>query len=493
MGSFESVPAGIDPADRANLHHFAFSPVLSQLVLFSPGKGEKYAGVSDVSPDLAESWKRESNGSFTFKLRKTTSPAGNPLKAEDVKWSIERSIELNNISKTVWNAVGGDPKEPVTVVDDSTVRLNSVTGNESLLGAAALFEFGVIDSVVALEHATKDDPWAAEWMRTNLPSYGPYTLEKFVPETEISYKANPAYWDASKLYYKRVVNRSVSDASTLVSLIQTGQLDFGMPVPFASLPSLKKVSGINLDTSPTMLMTQINLDLRSGPFAKPDVRRAVSMAIDRKVLNQGAYAGFGSPSTGVATRALSGATEASGAFIFDPDAAKAKLAEAGYPNGFSFTLSYSAQSLYAAEQSAVAQLLQQQLAKIGITMKINPVATPAEYSKGSADRAYEASVGTQGPVLPDLQYLIGLRWAGKESLISPGFRNAELIRLNKEAIAASGEQRAKLLNEMLAIANEEIPVIPLVDVPNQWALKDGVGGTFVNGGQTVYPHLMHGK
>jgi peptide/nickel transport system substrate-binding protein len=266
-----------------------------------------------------------------------------------------------------------------------------------------------------------------------------------------------------------------------------------MPVPFASMPSLKKVSGINLDTSPTMLMTQLNLDLRSGPFAKAAVRRAVSMAIDRETLNQGAYAGFGAASTGVATRALSGATDPAGAFVHDPAAARTQLAEAGYPNGFSFTLSYSAQSPYAAEQSAVAQLVQQQLAEVGVTVKINPVATPAEYSKGSADHAYEATVGTQGPLLPDLQYLIGLRWAGEESLISPGFHNDQLIKLNKEAVAASGAERVKVLNEMLAISNEEIPVIPLVDVPNQWALKAGIRGTFVNGGQTVYPQLMHGK
>lgn len=490
VGSFESVPAGMDPGDRANLHHFAFSPVLSQLVLFAEGDGEQFAPVADMVPDLAESWERGEDGSVTFQLRETVSSAGNPLTAEDVKWSIERTLEMNNISQTVWRAVGGDAEEPVTVVDDSTVRLNSSTGNESLLGAAALFEFGIIDRVAALEHATAGDPWAAEWMRTNLPSFGPYAMTSFVPDTEIVYDANPNYWGADDLFYNRVVNRAVTDASTLVSLMQTGQLDFAMPIPFSSLTTLRGVDGIVLDTSPTMLMTQLNLDLREEPFSITDVRKAMSMALDRDEINAGAYNGFATPSTGVVTRALSGATEPANGLVRDVDAAKALLAEAGYPDGFEFTLAYSAQGANAPEWSAVAQLAQQQLAEVGIKVNIDAVATPAEFSQGVASTLYKAHIGTQGPLLPDIHYLVGLRWAGETSGISPGFRNEDLIRLNAEAVTAAGADRERILAEMLSIANEQLPVIPIIDVPNQWAFKKGVGGTYVNGGQTIYPHMM---
>lgn len=489
-GSFESVPPGMDPADRANLHHFAFSPVLGQLVLFAPGDGARFAPVSEMLPDLAESWTRDEEGNWTFVLRDMVSSAGNPLTAEDVRWSIERTIELNRISQTVWNAVGGDMEEPVTVIDERTVRLNTRTGNESLLGAAALFEFGIIDSVEALKHATADDPWAVEWMRTNLPSFGPYVLEAFVPDTEIVYTKNPNYWDADSLYFDRVVNRAVTDATTLVALMQAGELDFGMPIPFSLLSTLEGVAGIMLDTSPTMLMTQINLDLRTPPFSDPKVRHALSMAIDRAEINQGAYSGYGTPSIGVATRALAGNSDPQPPFVYDPEGAKALLAEAGYPDGFTFTLSYSAQGTYAGEQSAVAVLIQQQLAKIGVNVNINAVASPAEYSAASAEHLYEATIGTQGPLLPDLHYLIGLRWAVDQSLISPGFRNENLIALNAEAVTVAGTERERVLREMLRIANEDLPVIPLIDVPNQWALREDLTGWFVNGGQTLYPHLM---
>lgn len=489
--SFGPVPAGIDPAIVANLDHFVYQPMLGVLVTYPKGNSAgQFPPINQVKPDLAASWKKAKNGSYTFTLRSMRSSAGNPLTSSDVKWSFQRMLALNPISKLVLNVVGGDTTNPITVIDKRHFRLNAKSDNPNLLGALAQFEFGIVDSTATKAHATATDPWAKSWSATHMVSYGPYEVSSYTPSVEIDYRANPNYWDAKDVYYKKIVDRGVSDQSTTVTLLKSGQLDFAADVPFGSLKSLQQ-AGLTVNTEPTPVSETLELDDRKAPFNNVKVRQAISLGIDRAAINQDAFSGYGSPSKSLISTAVANAPTTTGTY-FRHDTGKAKqlLAAAGYGSGLSFPLYYSAAGGTATQDAAAATLVKQQLAAIGVTVKLNPVASAAQFSAGTQSHSYQATLAAIGPLIPDISYYVGLEWATNQSLIAPGYTNSRLISLNTRANSTSGPHRSALLTQIMNIIDNDLPSITLVDIPNQWALQKGITGAYSNGTQGLYPWLL---
>src|SRR6185437_5544527 len=95
--SFGPVPAAIDPGDTANIDHNVYQPALSVLLTNPKGTNGQFAATDQGVPDLAQSWVKNADGSYTFTLRNTMSSAGNPLTSADVLWSFQRMLAVNPI------------------------------------------------------------------------------------------------------------------------------------------------------------------------------------------------------------------------------------------------------------------------------------------------------------------------------------------------------------------------------------------------------------
>jgi peptide/nickel transport system substrate-binding protein len=206
------------------------------------------------------------------------------------------------------------------------------------------------------------------------------------------------------------------------------------------------------------------------------VRRAVSLAIDREALIQGPYQGFGTPSKSGLSSGYDH-DHASEYYTYNPERAKKLLAEAGYPNGFDFTLTYSP-TRPGAHAEQVAILIADMLKKVGMRAKLNLIAGASEFeftkkgpkeSRGKA-RGYtsemEAWIDFEGPAVVDPSYSMFLNNGCQSIWNNHGMCNEKYEDImRKIKFLPSGPERRKLMSEAAVIVGEIQPWVYLIDIP----------------------------
>jgi peptide/nickel transport system substrate-binding protein len=485
-----AVPNTVDPAILIGGAHYVQQSVMGQLVVHGPipATATKLHGPQDLVGELAESWTRDADGSYTFTLRGMVSPAGNPLTSDDVKWTWQRNQQLGPIFNAIANAVNIDTKDPIKVTDAKHFTLRATSPGPDALAGLVQFYLGVFDSVEAKKHATAEDPWAKTWLATNSASYGPYVVSSFVPNDTVTLTANPNYWQKSKGLpgFKTVIVRQVPDAGTRASLIASGQVDYVTAVAFGRIKSLADTKGVRPATVPSLLGVFITFDGKKPPFDSPDARRAVSVALDRQALTQSGYAGYAKPLYSLFVDALGVTHPANEDKYTKFDLTMAKSLVAKVPGGISFQLTYSSGA--DPEIIAMAQVVQQQLAAAGIKMDLNPV-TPAQASAGLTQ--FQSTIsGNLGPLIPDAGYWAKLEWYGPSSLFAPGYSNPRVTQLIDGLQSGKTQTRDADITEMLGILGNDMPSIPLIQQPMTWVFANGVTGEYGNPAQGInYEYL----
>ncbi len=160
--------------------------------------------------------------------------------------------------------------------------------------------------------------------------------------------------------------RPVVDNNTRAAMLQTGEANFAFPVPYEQAKLLEKDSKLDVVVSPSIMQRYISLNVTQKPFDNPKVREALEYAINRQALVKVAFAGYATPATGVVPPSIAYA-QTYPPIPYDPAKAKALLKEAGYPNGFDTTL-WSSHNHSTAQK--VLQFVQQQLAQVGVKVKV---------------------------------------------------------------------------------------------------------------------------
>jgi peptide/nickel transport system substrate-binding protein len=206
------------------------------------------------------------------------------------------------------------------------------------------------------------------------------------------------------------------------------------------------------------------------PFDDKRVRQALMMAVDRASVVEGAWSGFGTPIGSHYTPNDRGYVDLTAAHPYDPEKAKALLAEAGYPNGFSFTMK-APQMAYAQRSS---QMLQAMLAEIGVTMTIETTEFPAKwvadvFKGGNFDMTIVAHAE---PMDIDIYardpYYFGYK--------NPAFN--EILK-KVEATSDAAEQE-KLYGEAQKILAEDVPSLFLFVMPKLGVWDKKVEGLWAN-------------
>ncbi|MGY0489840.1 ABC transporter substrate-binding protein [Streptomyces sp. WG-D5] len=347
----------------------------------------------DAVPDLAESWDYNKRGDeITFHLRPGQKFSdGEPVDGAAVKAAVERAKKQKN------SALFGDLTSIESVRAkglDAIVELNQVDYQiPQLLGQRVL----QIASPKAAESPAKLDQ--------NPVGAGPFTVTQLIPGTKAVLKKNPDYWDADNIHIDRVELTSAPDASTVVSGLQTGVYNFADIEP--SQADAAKKAGLDVFVQPGFNASNISLNTNKKPFDNDKVVDAVRHAIDRQEFVDKLTFGYGETTDQPFPKGyVAYDPESENAYPYDPAKSKKLLAEAGYRAG-DITL-----DLVIPEEQPEAEIVQSQLAKVGIkvTIKIDKNwATPffaksltfslyATTGRDSAAQTLTAHFGPDGPL-----------------------------------------------------------------------------------------------
>ena len=472
-----AVPSNADPAVTEGKPSTELNPMfagtLVQYVTPDPG-ATTWPSPADVEPYVAESVTPISDG-YRFVLRDdAVSPYGNTITSEDVRWSFDRIIANDGVGRFLLSWGGGiDLEGPIRVIDDRTFDLVVLdTNNPYSLAVLTYHHMVPLDSVEVLSHATDDDPWGAGWLATNSASFGSYMLESITPGEELRLVPNPNWWGAAP-DIDLIVVRAIPDAAGRLQLLQAGEVDFADKLTLAQFASL---SG-DLQAIAAKGNTTVPLVLNSSfePFADVRVRQAISSAIDRDALVQGPMQGSAKAALYQVLSEVPQPPPPGDPATYDPDRARALLAEAGYGDGLAFTMTINPVRPGPFSED-IAVLMKAQLAEVGVDMSIEVMASSADFQTKLQEGALQAWLSSQTPGISDPQFAwLLVHHSAKAFENAHGYNNPRIDELiDLMAFTQYGPDRDAMVLEAHQILIDEVPWVPLIELVNPISLGPGV-------------------
>ena len=351
-------PTGLDPTIAAPV---AIGQVTWQNVFEGLVKIDRDG---KVKPQLAESWEISPDGkTYTFKLRKGVSfHDGEAFNSSVAKFSLDRARGDSSVNpqKRFFAAI-----DSIETPDAATLVLKLKQPAGSLI-----YWLGWPASVMVA-------PKSAENNRTTPVGTGPFKFASWAKGDKVELEKNAAYWDkAVAVKLDKATFRFVSDPQAQAAALKSGDIDafpeFGAPELMTSFDGDARLGTF---VGNTELKVVAGMNSARKPFDDKRVRQALMMAVDRGTVIEGAWSGYGTAIGSHYTPNDRGYIDTTGVHPFDIDKSKALLAEAGYPDGFSFTIK-APQMAYAQRTS---QILQAMFAEIGVTMTIETTEFPAKW------------------------------------------------------------------------------------------------------------------
>lgn len=467
---------GLDPGRETDGESFYGSTqVFDTLVEFVPG-------TTEIRPALAESWDISDDGLvFTFHLREgVTFHDGTPFNAEAVKFSFDRQrledhpyydlgpwkywgyMDMSNIV--------GD----ITVIDDLTVQF-SLQRREAPFLANLAMDFAAIVSPTAVARLGED-------FKNNPVGTGPFRFVEWVKDDRIVYERNEDYW-RRPAYLDRLILRVIPDATARYLALQNGEADvIDFPSP-EDLEAMDADADIELIQQAGLNVGYLAMNNDREPFDDVRVRQALNYAVNKDDIIAGVYGTAGQPAKNPIPPGMWSYNDEIEPYPYDPARARELLAEAGYPNGFSFELwAMPVARPYNPDGRRVAEIMQAQFADIGVEAEIVSYDWGTYLDRtdsGEHDAALLGWTGDNGD--PDNFVFVLLSTAAAE--VPAGniafWRNAEFDALITEAKETFDmDRRTELYEQAQVVFHDEAPWIPIahsvVTVPVRSYVRDFV-------------------
>jgi dipeptide transport system substrate-binding protein len=464
----EGSPEGFDPGIYTAGTTFDASSrtVYSRLVEFKHGKTE-------VEPGLAESWKVSDDGKeYTFTLRKgvkfQTTDFFTPtrdLNADDVVFSFERQLKADSpwakyVSGGSYEYAAGmgfpDLIKSVEKVDDLTVKF-TLNHPEAPFIADLAMDFA---SVMSKEYADKlQADGKMEQLNQQPLGTGPFTFVAYQPDAVIRYKANETYYKG-KEKIDDLVFAITPDASVRAQKLKSGECNI-MPYPNAAdIKDLKADKSLKVLEQPGLNVAYLAYNTLVAPFDKAEVRKALNMAINKQAIVDAVFQGSAQVATNPIPPTMWSYNKDVKDDKYDPDEAKKMLEKAGVKDLSMKIWAMPVSRPYMLNARRAAELMQADLAKVGVKVEIVTYDW-AQYLKLSSakDRDGAAILGWTGDNGdPDnfLDTLLGCDAVGGNNRAQ--WCNKEFDALTKKAKQTSDlAERTKLYEQAQVVFKKEAP------------------------------------
>ncbi len=279
----------------------------------------------EVLPDLAESWTVSDDGKvYTFKLHTGVKfHDGTDFNADDVKFSLDRARAENstNAQKTLFAAI-----DTVEVVDPATVKVTLKQPQGSFL-----YNLGWGDAVIVA-------PESAETNKEKPIGTGPFKFESWAKGSSIKLVKADGYW-GDPVFLDKAEFRIIPDAAAAIPALLSGDVQAFPNMPLGDgLPQIQSDPRFKVVIGSTEGETILSMNNKKPPFDNLKVRQAISYALDRKAIIDGASNGFGVPIGSHFAPHNPAYVDLTGTYPHDVAKAKELLKEAGLENGFKTTL-----------------------------------------------------------------------------------------------------------------------------------------------------------
>jgi peptide/nickel transport system substrate-binding protein len=418
-----------------------------------------------IVPALAESWESPDATTWTFHLRKGVKfHDGTEFNADavvfnfdlwskpDNEWRFGRTFEYYDTVFGSTNLVSS-----YKAVDKNTFQLVLSSPSASVLYNLAINSFAIA-SPTAIKKYGKDYATPAG----SAVGTGPFMFKEWIPNDHITLVKNPKWWGVGPKL-DSIIFRSIPDNSARFAELQAGTVDQA-DLAQTDMAAAQADPNISDYVTPSAGVGYIAFQQCIQPFDNLKVRQAVAMAINRKALVDTFYSKSDTLATGFQPPAILGSNPNLPAIEYNPDKAKALLAEAGFPNGFTTDFWYIPVIRgYFPDSKAIAEAIAVDLAKIGVTVNLK-TEDWGVYLQDRLDGKFPMWMLGWGSDNGDPDNFIGYHFAHavgqpkKEDCYANDQLAQLLIDGNKEPDVA---KREKIYQQAEQIVHDDMPRIPV--------------------------------
>jgi peptide/nickel transport system substrate-binding protein len=430
-------------------------------------------------PELAESWQTAPDGmSVTFKLRRNAVfHDGTPVTARDVKWSYDRAVTVGGFPTFQMKAGSLEKPEQFEVVDEHTFRVKFLRKDKLSMNNMAVVVPCVFNSALVKKHATPEDSWGLAWTRNNTAGGGAYKVESWRSGQEIVYTRFDDWKSGPLPALRRIVQRDVPNAGNRRALLIKGDIDMTYDLPPKDFAELAKDGGqVRVVANPIEnAVMYLGMNTTKAPFDNPKVRQAVAYVLPYEQMAENALYGRGFKMYGAKGKVTSIKWPQPSPYATDLTKAKALMAEAGYANGFETTISFDLGAATIDEPMAI--LAQEALASIGIKAQINKI-PGATWRAALLKKDMPMVLNRFGGWLDYPEYFFFWCYHGQNAVFNTmSYQNPKLDKIITNArFAESKPIYDASVKEMIQIAMDEVPRIPLFQPSQDVAMQSNVQG-----------------
>jgi len=323
-----------------------------------------------IIPGAAQRWETSADGrQMVFYLRDDVRfQSGNPLTAEDAAFSLQRGILLDKQPAIILRQFGWTRDNVMQSVRAEGNRLilsfEQPFATDLVLSALSSAIASVVDKKLVLANE-RDADLGNGWLRTHSAGAGAYRLLEWNPKDAIVLEAFPGYRGGTVPTIKRVIVRHVAEPAAQRLLLEQGDVDVAYDLSSDQVQAMRDRDDLNVVQIPRGTIYYLALNTANAHLAKPEVWKALRWAIDYDGIADQLFRGqYKVNQTPVASGTDGALTEKP--YTFDVAKAKALLAQAGVPDGFSVSMDVSSTSPY----REISQSLQATFAQVGIQLNL---------------------------------------------------------------------------------------------------------------------------
>jgi len=404
-----------------------------------------------IKPGLAESWQQPDSKTVVFKLRRGVKfHDGTDFNAEAARFNFNRmKTEPKSVRKGEVASI-----DSVDVVDAYAIKINLKRPDAALL-ATLTDRAGMMVSPKAAQERGSELERNAKGAGT-----GPFEFVEWVKDDHLLVKRNESYWNKQGgPYLDRIRYRPIPDDTVKLQSLQTGEIDVMDYVQPRDVAAVKADRNVVVVDVPSLADFAYQLNHTRPPFATKALRQAVAYSLDLEQIVRGVWLNVGLPANGPIPPTSWAYDRSIAPIKRDFARAKAKLAEGGQPNGFTFTMTTNNIPINVQE----AEVIQAQLREAGITMKIKLVDSATLLSDGNGKNFEMISYQWSGRPDPDGNTYQFYKTTQGTSLNWSGISNPQIdALLDRSREVSSQAERKKLFSDLTKILQDELPMVFIV-------------------------------